>query len=229
MDFILDILLNRNDTMTFCDVLFRALLSVLIGGLIGTERARHGRAAGMRTHILVCIGSALTAMTGIYVNEIYAIGDVLRIAAQVVSGVGFLGAGMIILKNGNVITGLTTAAGVWTTATIGIAIGYGFYSGAIIMAALFLIAVMLFSKFEKFKRSVEVLYIESDDMSYLNQLLTEVKGLVDQDFSINIIAPKSGKQGNIGIHLVFEKRITLRLEEFKKLNSVLYVIEESQG
>lgn len=229
MNTILDILLNRTLELGVGDIVFRALLSVLIGGLIGTERARHGRAAGMRTHILVCIGSALTAMTGIYVNQVYGGGDVLRIAAQVVSGVGFLGAGMIILKNGNVITGLTTAAGVWTTATIGIAIGYGFYSGAVLMAVLFLVAVMLFSKFEKFKRSVEVLYIESDDISNLNKLLEDIHKLVDEDFTVNIIAPKSGKQGNVGIHLVFEKRAIPDVFELKKLNNVLYVIEESNG
>lgn len=229
VNYILDILFNRTIELGVGDIVFRALLSVLIGGLIGTERARHGRAAGMRTHILVCIGSALTAMTGIYVNQVYGGGDVLRIAAQVVSGVGFLGAGMIILKNGNVITGLTTAAGVWTTATIGIAIGYGFYSGAVLMAVLFLVAVMLFSKFEKFKRSVEVLYIESDDISNLNKLLEDIRQLVDEDFTVNIIAPKSGKQGNVGIHLVFEKRAIPDVIELKKLNNVLYVIEESNG
>ena len=105
-------------------VVVRSALSVIIGGLIGSERARHGRAAGMRTHILVCLGSALTSMMSIYVSQIMGNGgDVLRIPAQVISGIGFLGAGMIILKNNNVITGLTTAAGVWTTGIIGLAVG----------------------------------------------------------------------------------------------------------
>ena len=226
MDYILDILFNRNEIMTIGDVIFRALLSVFIGGLIGTERARHGRAAGMRTHILVCIGSLLTAMTGIYVSQRYGGGDVLRISAQVMSGVGFLGAGMIILKNGNVITGLTTAAGVWTTASIGIAIGYGFYSGAIAMAVLFLTAVMFFSRFEKYKRSVEVIYIESDNMSKLNELLDELKYKIPAEYSVNIQAPKSGKNGNIGIQIVLEKRFDPALSEILELENVVYVIEE---
>ena len=90
----------------------RSLAAVVIGGLIGSERARHGRAAGMRTHILVCLGSCMTSMTSVFVSDIMGNnGDVFRISAQVVSGIGFLGAGMIILKNNNMITGLTTAAG----------------------------------------------------------------------------------------------------------------------
>ena len=90
----------------------RSLAAVIIGGLIGSERARHGRAAGMRTHILVCLGSCMTSMTSVFVSDIMGNnGDVFRISAQVVSGIGFLGAGMIILKNNNMITGLTTAAG----------------------------------------------------------------------------------------------------------------------
>ena len=104
-------------------ILIRTFLAVIIGGLIGSERARHGRAAGMRTHILVCLGACLTSMISIYAAlYLGSTGDLTRISAQVISGIGFLGAGMIILKNNNVITGLTTAAGVWTTSVIGIAL-----------------------------------------------------------------------------------------------------------
>ena len=84
----------------------------------------------------------------------YAFGseaDSARVAAQIVSGVGFLGAGMVILKNNNVITGLTTAAGVWTTSIIGITVGYGFYVGSIIATTLFLTTIVLFSKLERKK------------------------------------------------------------------------------
>ena len=129
------------------EVVFKLLLSVAIGGVIGNERGRHGRAAGMRTHIIVCLGAALTSMMSIAVDQITGCsGDVFRISAQVVCGVGFLGAGMIILKNNSVITGLTTAAGIWTTSIIGIAIGYGFYIGAIAAAVFCLGATVLFVK-----------------------------------------------------------------------------------
>ena len=100
-------------------VLIRCAAAIIVGAVIGSERAKHGRAAGMRTHILVCLGATMTAMTGLYIAEIMGMSaDVSRIAAQVISGVGFLGAGMIVLKSNSVITGLTTAAGVWTTATM---------------------------------------------------------------------------------------------------------------
>ena len=128
------------------ETLVRSLAAVLIGSLIGSERARHGRAAGMRTHILVCLGSCMTAMTSVYISQTLGVGDASRIPAQVISGIGFLGAGMIILKANNIITGLTTAAGVWTTATIGIAVGYGYYVGAIIVTVLFLATIILFAK-----------------------------------------------------------------------------------
>ncbi len=212
--------------MSIIDVLLRIALSIFIGGLIGTERARHGRAAGMRTHILVCLGSALASMTGIYVAETFGSGDVFRISAQVVSGVGFLGAGMIILKNGNVITGLTTAAGVWATATIGIALGYGFYSGAVIVAVFFLIAVILLAKLERSKRSIEVVYIESDNMNNLNALLDALKAKINTEYSVNILAPKSNKQGNIGIYLIFEKRYKMDYSSILELPDVVYAIEE---
>ena len=107
-------------------------IPLIAGVLIGSERARHGRAAGMRTHIIVCLGSALTSMISIFVSDITGNGgDVLRISAQVISGIGFLGAGMIILKNNNVITGLTTAAGVWTTSIIGMAAAVAAYDSGV--------------------------------------------------------------------------------------------------
>ena len=78
----------------------KSVLAIIIGGVIGSERARHGRAAGMRTHILVCLGATLTAMTGMFLSKEMG-GDAMRISAQVVSGFGFLGVGMIIIKNNN--------------------------------------------------------------------------------------------------------------------------------
>lgn len=211
--------------MDIYQVIFRSILAVLIGGLIGTERARHGRAAGMRTHILVCLGAAMTSMTGIYMQGLVG-GDPFRIAAQVISGVGFLGAGMIILKNGNVITGLTTAAGVWATATIGIAIGYGFYSGAVTVAALFLITIILFAKLERGKRRTEVIYLEIDNMERVNPLLNELKGIIKVDFSFRVIEAKSGSKGHIGIDLIIDKRYDLDVDTLCELENVLFAIEE---
>lgn len=118
--------------LNLVSILFRIFLSVLIGGFLGMERGKKNRPAGLRTYILVCLGSALVMMTNQYVYLIYQTGDPMRLGAQVISGVGFLGAGTIILTGRNKIMGITTAAGLWTAACSGLAIGVGFYEGAVL-------------------------------------------------------------------------------------------------
>lgn len=208
-------------------VIVRSVLSVIMGGLIGSERARHGRAAGMRTHILVCLGSALTSMTSVYISDVLGYGgDVMRISAQVISGIGFLGAGMIILKNNNVITGLTTAAGVWTTAVIGIALGYGFYGGATVVTVLFLATIILFAKFERNKKATEVIYIEIDDMYKTNQILKDLHETIDIDFIHHIHSAKSHKDGHLGINIIIDKRVNLDIEKICEIPGIVYAIED---
>lgn len=210
--------------MIWLKVLVRAFLAVLIGSLIGSERARHGRAAGMRTHILVCLGAALTSMTSMYVaNVLLNNGDVFRIPAQVVSGIGFLGAGMIILKNNTVITGLTTAAGVWATGVIGIAIGYGFYEGAIIVAAFCLISIVLLAKFKKLKRNTELIYIEIDDMYKANKIIDDIAGRIHVDFTHQIVPPKSGNSDHIGINILVEKDIEFSINSLLDIENIVFV------
>ena len=206
--------------------LIRSLAAVLIGSLIGSERARHGRAAGMRTHILVCLGSCMTAMTSMYISQTLGVGDASRIPAQVISGIGFLGAGMIILKANNVITGLTTAAGVWTTATIGIAVGYGYYIGSLIVTVLFLATIILFAKFERHRKSAEVIYIELDNLYKVNATLEKLKKYIPEAFSYQIFAPKSNHSGNVGINLVIDKRIDLEISRLTEIENVVFAIEE---
>lgn len=210
--------------MIWLKVLVRAFLAVLIGSLIGSERARHGRAAGMRTHILVCLGAALTSMTSIYVaNVLLNNGDVFRIPAQVVSGIGFLGAGMIILKNNTVITGLTTAAGVWATGVIGIAIGYGFYEGAIIVAAFCLISIVLLAKFKKLKKNTELIYIEIDDMYKANKIIDDIASRIHVDFTHQIVPPKSGNSDHIGINILVEKDIEFGINSLLDIENIVFV------
>lgn len=205
----------------------RLLVSLIIGSLIGIEREKHGRAAGIRTHILVCLGASLTAIIEIYVHDVLGVnGEVFRISAQVISGIGFLGAGMIILKGDNVITGLTTAAGVWATAIIGIAVGYGFYSGAVLATALFLSAIIFFSKLERRKKNTELVYIEVDDMYKTNEIIKTVISIIGSEISYNIVAPKSGCQGHLGIKIVIEKRLNFEIEQFCKIQNIVYAQEE---
>ena len=115
-------------------ITIRTLLAIVCAGIIGFERGSHGSIAGFRTHILVCLGATLAMATGQFAAVFYSI-DVTRIGAQVVSGIGFLGAGSIIVTRPNHISGLTTAAGLWASACIGLAIGIGFYEAAIVGTA----------------------------------------------------------------------------------------------
>ena len=205
----------------------RSLAAVVIGGLIGSERARHGRAAGMRTHILVCLGACMTSMTSMFVSDVLGNnGDVFRIPAQVVSGIGFLGAGMIILKNNNMITGLTTAAGVWTTATIGVALGYGYYVGAVAVTVLFLSTIVLFARFERKRKSAEVIYIEIDDAHNVNEVLKKLETTIPESFTYQIFAPKSGNTGSVGLNVVIDKRIDMDVSSLSSIDDIVFAVEE---
>lgn len=145
------------------EIFIRLFVALMLGGLIGIEREGIRRPAGLRTHILVCVSSALVMLSGIYLSDVFAninSIDPARLGAQVISGIGFLGAGTI-LKGSSGVKGLTTAASLWSVAGIGIACGIGFYWGAIICTALILFALMIFGKIEKFIKSRDhALYIE---------------------------------------------------------------------
>lgn len=136
--------------MSDTQVVVRLILSALLSGFIGVERQLHRRAAGLRTHILVCVGSTLIMLTSIYIFDIYkeiAPVDPARIAAGVITGIGFLGAGTII-RYGEEIRGLTTAASLWVVAAVGLAVGCGFYSAAVAASILVLISLLLLRRLE---------------------------------------------------------------------------------
>ncbi len=205
-------------------VLIRSILAVLVGVLIGSERGRHGRAAGMRTHILVCLGAALTAMTSVYLSESTGYsGDLTRISAQVISGIGFLGAGMIILKNNSKITGLTTAAGVWATSIIGIALGYGFYVGALLCALLVFTAISVFSKFERRRKNTENIYVEIDNMYDTNRIMGEIECMISSEITQSVLPPKSNAQGHLGINIVMEEDSEFDILRLKEITGVVFV------
>lgn len=211
--------------MFLLKIAIRLILSVIVGLIIGSERAKHGRAAGMRTHTLVALGACLTSLMSVYLSEVVGVqGDIMRISAQVISGIGFLGAGMIIIKNNDIITGLTTAAGVWTTSIIGISLGYGFYTGAIICTVLFLISVVLFSKFEKRKKPAETVYVEISDLYKTNSVVDEIVEILNGDLSYNVIPAKSGTLGHIGLIVISGKVVDIEI--LRKVEAVAFVTEE---
>ena len=161
--------------VTLATVALRMLLAVLCGGAIGIEREYKRRPAGFRTHILICLGAAMTTLTSQYLYLVMGLfTDMARLGAQVVAGIGFIGAGTIIVTRRQRVKGLTTAAGLWTAAIVGLAIGAGFYEGGIATTLLVLLAELVFSRLEYriLANAPEInLYIEYHDRETLDQLL----------------------------------------------------------
>ncbi len=127
-------------------VCLRVILSMLCGGLIGLERSRKNRPAGFRTYMLVCLSSSLIMMTNQYIYMTFEGSDPARLGAQVISGIGFLGAGTIIVTSRSQVKGLTSAAGLWASACLGLAIGIGFYYGAIVVSIAVFFIITFFKK-----------------------------------------------------------------------------------
>ena len=140
----LDLIGNLRD-LNVLSVSLRLFLALIFGGTIGLERGFRQRAAGLRTHMMLCLGSASTMLVSEYIYAQYGVGDPARLSAQVISGIGFLGAGTIIITRRNEVKGLTTAATLWATACMGLAIGVGFYECAIAMYIAVIIVLLLVS------------------------------------------------------------------------------------
>ncbi len=159
-------------------VIFRVCLAMILGGILGIERGRKHRPAGFRTYMLVCLGTTVVMMTNQYAYEQFGVGDPVRMGAQVISGIGFLGAGTIIVTGHNQVRGLTTAAGLWAAACIGLAIGIGFYEGAIIGGLAVILIMICFHWVDGLlvgkNRRIE-LYVETENMKELSIFLKEVK------------------------------------------------------
>ena len=150
--------------LTNMEIVVRLLLSALLGSMIGMEREASNRPAGLRTHILVTSGSALMMQISLYMSTFSSQGDPARLAAQVVSGIGFLGAGTII-RNGSTVKGLTTAASLWVSAGIGLAIGSGYYLGAIVTTLIVYLTLRRLASMERrfFAGNYRSLQIISDN------------------------------------------------------------------
>ncbi len=151
--------------VTYWAIALRILAAFLLGGIIGMERGMKNRPAGLRTYMLVCVGACLIMLTNQYIYQVFGTGDPVRMGAQVVSGIGFLGAGTIIVTKRNQIRGLTTAAGLWAAAAVGLALGIGFYEAAVLGGTLvFVILTVMHSwdnRMHRNSRMVEI-YLELD-------------------------------------------------------------------
>ncbi len=164
--------------LTYAGAALRILCAIFIGGLLGLDRGLKNRPAGMRTYMLVCVGSCLIMLTNQFIYQSTGTGDPVRMGAQVVSGIGFLGAGTIIVTRRSQIKGLTTAAGLWAAAGVGLALGVGFYFGAALGgAAIFGVMTLLHrmdNKLQSNARTIEV-YVEMATDFSVGDFLRELR------------------------------------------------------
>ena len=213
-------------------VVIRVILAAVAGALVGLEREFHGRAAGMRTHMMVALGAALAAMIGLFtVKELGVSSDPMRVGAQVISGVGFLGAGTILLRGGGSrITGLTTAAGLWTAASIGLAVGIGFYVGAFMTVFAAMLTFTLITSLEMFlnrKRQRMAIYLELENVDAVAPMLEMLRteyGLMEAQ----VTPPRSGTAPHVGMEILVrvpQKLSTAaNLRRFTDLEHVVFAL-----
>ena len=216
--------------LTFLSMLLRIFVSIALGAILGIERGLKNRPAGLRTYILLCMGSCIIMLTNQYVYAAYETGDPVRMAAQVVSGIGFLGAGSIIVTKQNQIRGLTTAAGLWAASAVGLAIGIGLYEVAIVGGLSILIILRLLNHWDVMIRhrtkSVN-LYVELKSGSCLAPFLHFLKmhGL----YAENIQSERNGISSDTAFIFTLKSTINATHDEMLALletnDSVSYIEE----
>lgn len=218
--------------VTYLAVVLRILTAGIFGGLIGMERELKNRPAGLRTYMLVCTGACIIMLTNQYIFQVTDVGDPMRMGAQVVSGIGFLGAGTIIVTRRNQIKGLTTAAGLWAAAGVGLALGVGFYEAAIVGSiSVFLIMTGL-QKMDYWmkKRSRQVdIYIEMESALSLGEFLRAMRVL---DMELCNVQREQLEDGDAGVHAYVATIVAKRklshleiLEEIRDLEGVRFLEE----
>ena len=194
----------KGENMPFWDMLIRLLVATACGGVVGIERGKKNRPAGFRTYILVCVGAALTMILSAYMVQMYPLwhenapallaSDVSRFGAQVINGIGFLGAGTIIITGNQQVKGMTTAAGLWASACMGLAIGAGFYIGALVGCTLIIATTALFSKLEALilSRSRNInLYVEMENIDGLTKIMECLRDRSVRVYDVEFVKEKS--------------------------------------
>jgi len=226
--------MSSGDWLIDSSVLFRVFLSLLLGGIIGLEREMHGRPAGLRTHVMVCLGAAILMLASEYTQKTLgeagpAVFNPDRVAAGIITGIGFLGAGAI-MREGNLVRGLTTAGSIWFVAGLGIVIGKKFYPLALCSTMAALMVLVLFRYLEAWVHILEFrdLVVKIDSQSYekvMDRCGTILKGsginvenkalIVDQvNNEVEIRFALKFKKGSSKEGMIFELS---RLEGVKKV------------
>lgn len=209
-------------------IVLRIAFCIVCGGAVGLEREWKHRTAGFKTHILVCLGSAICMLTGQYAVLAFQIDtiDPTRIGAQVVSGIGFLGVGTIIVRDNAKVKGLTTAAGLWVSACVGLAIGIGFYEmailGTICVVGLFLVGIKLFAENDVTKL---VVYIEVKNQTYVRKLLAKLQEQDCNIYRMEMQRAKNGLNSEVGLILGIQSET----KENKEILSILTEVEAVVG
>ena len=217
--------------ITIYSVALRILAAVLIAGILGMEREKKSRAAGLRTYILVCMGSCLIMLTNQYIYQTTGAGDPMRLGAQVVSGIGFLGAGTIIVTKRSQIKGLTTAAGLWSSAAVGLALGAGFYEAAVAAGIMIYFVMTVLQQWDKrVHRRSQYLDIYLEYSSKIG-VATILKAFREMDFYIDSIdtypSDFSENAAALILSLKLPKRIlhSTILAELQDVEGVIYIRE----
>ena len=186
--------------LTMIDIMIRICLAVVSGALIGMERQQKRRPAGLRTHMLICLGASMTTLTSQYLLlNLGLFTDPARLGAQVIAGIGFIGAGTIIVTKRRQIKGLTTAAGLWASAIVGLCCGAGFYLGAVTAAVLILVAEMLMSKLEWYIISTARtmnLCVEYSEAEALTRIVDQLKNMNISILDMELTKASNGTNRN---------------------------------
>lgn len=225
--------------LSFSTLILRLVLAALMGGFIGLERETKGRPAGFRTYMLVCLGAAAAMLVNLYIADMLsgawsvpaggAKTDVSRFGAQVISGVGFLGAGTIMLTRRQEVKGITTAAGLWASACMGLAIGVGFYECAGIALLYIVLSMSFFSKAEERlmgrARNMNI-YIEMEKYDHIGPVTEALRSEGVKIFSIdmnNSMSEHTSVSAVISLYLPERQSHTEMLARFSKLPCVKLV------
>ena len=215
-------------------VIVKITLAMFCGGLLGMERGKKRRPAGLRTYMLVCIGASLVMITGQYILSVFETGDPQRLGAQVISGIGFLGAGTIIVTGKNQVKGLTTAAGLWAAACMGLAIGVGFYEGALVSCILMYLALTIFQRIDSrlytYSKVIE-LYVEFASVQYIGSFVHYLRNRDIRLMDLDLMKESDIGEGVVSARLTIDmpKRchhgeVLLSLGEYEGINYIEEII-----